>query len=592
MKKIFSLFLVAATAASSLLMTGCIEETTPEGSTVTEEMLTASTKATEAMLWGMPAKLYAYNEALGRSFHYDWGYGSIMHIRDVMTEEYAVANSSYDWYDQWENNYYLGENYAAQQLVWQTFYKQILPTNQMIDALADAELNDAQKGYLASAYAFRAFNYLDLARMFEFLPNDGTDAVNADGNDVTGITVPIVTNETTEEIARNNPRQTHYAMFDFIMSDLDKAEADIDKMSMSEKTVPSQGVVYALKARAYLWHASFKAEADANGGASFVPCDSTGSGYANAMSSTEAYQKAKEYAQKAIDLGVNTPLSQSEWLNKTAGFNEINTSSWMLGMSIPTEADCVQTGIINWTSWCSNEAKYGYAAAGPFVMIGKSIYDKINDSDFRKLSYKAPEDGALYNKSRENAIETSQFDNLPTYSSLKIRPADGNTTEYSVGSATCVPMMRIEEMYFIVAECDAQLGNPAQAKAEIESFMQTYRDPSYQCLYTSKDAVIEEIFLQKRIEFWGEGISYFDYKPVTRVYADTNFKTDAQFNTTTRPAWMNFCIVRSEISNNNALQGWNNPDPSDCYTSGVGAKSRAGRTNRPEFAQKLTFKKF
>ena len=55
---------------------------------------------------------------------------------------------------------------------------------------------------------------------------------------------------------------------------------------------------------------------------------------------------------------------------------------------------------------------------------------------------------------------------------------------------------------------------------------------------------------------------------------------------------MNFCIVRSEISNNNALQGWNNPDPSDCYTSGVGAKSRAGRTNRPEFAQKLTFKKF
>ena len=41
----------------------------------------------------------------------------------------------------------------------------------------------------------------------------------------------------------------------------------------------------------------------------------------------------------------------------------------------------------------------------------------------------------------------------------------------------------------------------------------------------------------------------------------------ARFNTTTRPAWMNFCIVRSEGNNNTALVGFENPDPSDVYSS-------------------------
>ena len=33
----------------------------------------------------------------------------------------------------------------------------------------------------------------------------------------------------------------------------------------------------------------------------------------------------------------------------------------------------------------SNEAFYGYASAGPYVMIDKSMYDRISNNDFRKL---------------------------------------------------------------------------------------------------------------------------------------------------------------------------------------------------------------
>ena len=46
-------------------------------------------------------------------------------------------------------------------------------------------------------------------------PTNNTSAVNIDGNDVTNLTVPIVTENTTEEEARNNPRATTSEMFDF-----------------------------------------------------------------------------------------------------------------------------------------------------------------------------------------------------------------------------------------------------------------------------------------------------------------------------------------------------------------------------------------
>ena len=41
---------------------------------------------------------------------------------------------------------------------------------------------------------------------------------------------------------------------------------------------------------------------------------------------------------------------------------------------------------------------------------------------------------------------------------------------------------------------------------------------------------------------------------------------DARFNTNGRPAWMNLCFPNSEEENNKGVNGFNNPDPSECYT--------------------------
>lgn len=530
MKTNITKILAGLCLSSSLVMTtGCIEETFPTNA-ATEDQLASSNMATSAMLWAIPAVLNQY-ATISSSQHYDWGYGSIIHIRDVMTEDMAVISSGYDWYSSWEENVSQGESYIYSQFIWNYYYQAVLTTNNLISTLDPETASDVQMGYLAAARAYRALFYLDMARMYEFLPNDKTTGVK-----VEGLTVPIVRETTTEEEARNNPRATREEMAAFILSDLDFAEQHIGNLTESSKTLPHLDVVYGLKARYYMW--------------------------------LEDYANAQQYARLAIDNSSVTPMSEDDCLNTSTGFNQID--KWMLGSQMVSEDNVVQTGILNWASWMCNETSFGYSSQEPYIMIGASLYDRISDTDFRKKEWVAPEGSAL--EGENEFLTSSSFgyfgDRLTEYASLKFRPADGNCDDYTVGAATAYPLMRVEEMYFIEAEAAAHQ-NDGQGQTLVNSFMSQYRDPAYNTTATG-DALVEEIVFQKRIELWGEGHTFFDVKrlnmSVTRGYEGTNFSDMTRFNTNGRPAWMNICIVQTEKNNNAALIGFENPDPSDAYT--------------------------
>ena len=532
MKTLYKSLIAAAVLTPTL--TGCIEEVFPTNG-VTEDQLAASSKATEALVYAMPAYFNHY-ATVSSDAAYDWGYGSMMHIRDVMTEDMAIVSSGYDWYTAWEFDRYLGDRYMYGQVIWNFYNQLVLTANNLISAIDEETASDQQLVYLGMGYAYRAHHYLDLARMYEFLENDVLAPVSPDGNPVLNLTVPILTDKTTEEEARNNPRAPREEMLAFILSDLAKAEQYLQGQPAG--LLPGISTVYGLYARAYMW--------------------------------VENYPQAAQYAAKAIAAqGPNKVMTQEEWLSTTSGFNE-PTSSWMLYAQQVKEDDVVQTGILNWTSWVSNETTYGYASAGPWVMIGASTYNRISDRDFRKLAFIAPEGSAL--SGREPVIDASYAaENFDAYYSLKFRPGSGNMSDYNVGSATAYPLMRIEEMYFIQAEATAH-SSAAEGKQLLEDFMKKFRYATYSCSASDQDGIIEEIVFQKRVELWGEGQSYFDIKrlnyPVTRYYSGTNFTATAQFNTTTRPAWMNFVIVQTEANNNEGVRGYNNPDPSNKYTAG------------------------
>jgi hypothetical protein len=121
-------------------------------------------------------------------------------------------------------------------------------------------------------------------------------------------------------------------------------------------------------------------------------------------------------------------------------------------------------------------------------------------------------------------------------------------------------------------EALAQTSVP-QAAALLESFMNTYRykDGSYKCEAADKESFIEEMMLQKRIEFWGEGILIYDYKRlaegITRGYEGTNHASVFCYNSEGRSPQWNIVITRAEFQANKGItESTNNPDPSGKLT--------------------------
>ena len=534
------LLLASAVTFGAVSLTGCIEETFPSSETATTEQVEQSATATEAMVSAIPAKSIS---VWATDMHSFFGLPAVMINRDMMTGDYCQNGSGlgYGWhFYYWARNKSMDENKLITQFVWNFHSGLLLSINNVISAVDPDNATEEQLGYRAAALAYRALVYLDLARMYEFLPNDKFTK-NSDGADVTNLTVPWVSEATTPEEASNNPRVPRAEMAAHILSDLDESLENIDKLTSTQgNTLPDKAVALGLKARLYMW--------------------------------LEDYPKAEEFARKAIDAASVSPYTEERGLSKTNGFN--TASDFMLCGQQTSESYSVTSGIINFASWVSNQTSFGYMgpATDLYICMDKSMYERISDTDWRKKMWMAPEGSKL--AGTEPTLTVSGEDvreYLPAYASIKFRPGEGNGDDYLTGASTAVPYMRVEEMYFIEAEAAAHQ-DAERGKELLTSFMTTYRDPSYVCRDEGEDAVVEEIVFQKRVELWGEGQTFFDIKrlnmSVTRGYEGTNWEDDlARLNTNGRPAWTNLVIVVNESNNNSALKGKNNPDPTDCYTA-------------------------
>jgi hypothetical protein len=402
-------------------------------------------------------------------------------------------------------------------------------------------LSSGEKYALGAAKAFRACFYLDMARQYEALAvTDDAAAGKYDISAVQELTVPLLTEATTEEMARNNPRLKRDKMFEWILKELDDAEMLLDGISV-KKTVPSKAVVYGLKARAYLWLGQF----DAN--------------YRNVKTGQEAYKEAAKYARLAITESGATIMSESEWLNPTSGFNSAN-NAWL--WYLPQTAEGI-SNLVNYIAWRSSEATWGYGGKFVFEGVTNNFYNRMSESDWRRKAFVGASPAAWYKQNGHltNYTEEDFIANVPAYANMKFHPANGNIVSYTIGNVTDVPLMRVEEMYLIEAEAVAHY-DEAAGKLLIEEFM-THRNPKYSANGVTN--LIDEIIFQKRVELWGEGIVFYDFKRlnmgIQNGYTGTNVPTDSRVNVSGRAPWWNFCIPESEVIQNTALEGQNNPNP-------------------------------
>ena len=362
-----------------------------------------------------------------------------------------------------------------------------------------------------------------LTSMYEPVENKYTDC-----SKVLGLTVPIVTEKTTEAEAKDNPRAKHDDMIKFILGDLDLAEQYLAGFTPANKMAPSLAVVYGIRAKVLMLDAK--------------------------------YAQAAEYARKAIEASGCTPLTQEQWENPTTGFNTVN-DAWMWYDSYSAEN---MGNLCNFTGWIAAESDWGYASL-TVPGIDKALYDRIPATDWRKHSWVDPAKKDYYDY--KTVRDNDWFDELPDYTSLKFRCRNGDFETYSVGGACDFPLMRVEEMYYIEAEAKAH-DNLADGVEALVNFVKTYRDKEYSFSASTFEEFADEYVFQKKVEFWGEGISFHDNKRLkTGVYQDYEGSnapgTNFLFNCDGIKPNMNFPIPEVEIQNNPALKDWNNPDPTD-----------------------------
>ena len=299
-----------------------------------------------------------------------------------------------------------------------------------------------------------------------------------------------------ERSLEGKPRSSIGEVYDQIVTDLELAVELLEGYSRSTKQAIDQSVAQGWLAAVYLERGDWTKAA------------------------TMAAAARSGYSLMSIDA----------WLGE--GFADIGNGEWMWGADIDSESSTV---FASFFSHMDNTSP-GYAGAlGVYKLIDADLYSQIPDSDLRKTAWVHPVDG------------NPDFPVLPAYANTKFRDASFFEADYVY--------MRAAEMYLIEAEARARMGDASAADVLFE--LVSNRDPGYVKTSSTGDALVEEIYLQRRIELWGEGYSWFDLKrlkkPLVRDYDGTNHAAFGLINEDAEGNKFRFQIPEDEINANDAI---------------------------------------
>lgn len=209
---------------------------------------------------------------------------------------------------------------------------------------------------------------------------------------------------------------------------------------------------------------------------------------ARAYLSAGEWEAAAQYARMARK---GYAIMSAEEAGKD-GYNDINNVEWMWGFDTNSE----NTRMV--ASFQSHMSTFdpGYAgAAGAYKVIDKKLFSQMAEDDTRRNLY------------------ITDHKNYPFGTNNKFKSTPAWLSDN--------PYMRVSEMILIEAEALAHQQKNVEAAAVLKELM-SKRVPSWS--QTTVD--VEDVFLQKRLELWGEGVIFYDYlrlkKGINRNYPGTN----------------------------------------------------------------------
>lgn len=465
-------YIFASLLVSSLAFASCEDmDTLPEGNIVTpgqkDEIGKQDPSKIEARVNAIFAQFnqFAPNAgALGAERHNDIGYPSVMLFTDTNGNDVISDDNGYNWTGNSLDYADRSQTSLECQMVWNDMYSIVYASNNVISGVDRATTNATEKFYLAQGLSVRAFSYWVMAQLYQF---------NYKGNESKPC-VPLITEENMEEAGKSGaPRATVQAIYTQINADLTEAidllvQAKEAKVGRKDRRYISLAVAYGLSARVQL--------------------------------TMHEYATAATAADNAIQAAGNEGIAPTS-IAATAKPGLWNSAepNWMWGIIVSETDRVVTSGIVNWPSHMGS-LSYGYANFSGGRQINKVLYDKIPDTDARKGWWLGSDLKSDNLSPAQQATMTGY--GYAAYTQAKFAPYN-NTLKNSV-NANDIPLMRIEEMYLIKAEAEAMSGK--DGKKTLVKFMTDYRNKDY----TFSGDVQEEVFLQRRIEFWGEGLNWFD----------------------------------------------------------------------------------
>ncbi len=427
----------------------------------------------------------------GTTGHDDFGHKGYDIYSDFLSGDLALSISTYGWYRS-ITEFQTTQDFTYQDnyQVWRFYYRIIRSANSVIDALGGNDFtpeSEANKHMMGQALAMRAFGYFYLAQYFQ------------NGYVPTEEILPIY----TDPIQPNQPKSTALEVYDLIIKDLTDAITLLETYNRPTKTEVNKYVAKGLLAYTY-----------------------------GAMGN---FALAKPLAADIITNGGFTLTSRDEsaWDfegDPVGGFNNINNSpGWMWGVDITTDNG------LNLVSWWGQMDRYTYSYqwAGDRKVIDKGLFDAIPATDVRKKQF--------YN------VSTSSYYLAPMYKFYDPNRVTGGqrtvTTDYMY--------MRVAEFYLLHAEAAAQSSDEPGARTSLKFLLnQRLDDASYVDGLTGQ-ALLNEIYLQTRIELWAEGKSYLAMKRFkATIVRGTNHLSNVGVAIPYNDTRLTFKIPQSEIQNN------------------------------------------
>ncbi|AKD03089.1 RagB/SusD family nutrient uptake outer membrane protein [Pontibacter korlensis] len=446
---------VAAILGATLSLTACEKdylEVVPSNA-VSYDQAYSTKSGMEAALTGIIRLMRQAPVNQGSVSHDSYGVPSLMMTFDVMGQDIMANTNWYVYQYELDNK---ASIYRGTRIIWGHSYNLITNANNIIaNAKNLPDATEAEKAsFVGEAKVIRAFAYFNLARVYQ----------HTYLKDKNALAVPLMLDPATPQ-TEGKERATLEQVFTQILADLNDAEQNLTGSRPSKSRI-NKNVAQGMLARVYL--------------------------------EMGEWAKAAEFAAKARE---GYPLMSATQYK--AGFNNYSNPEWIWGL--PQSADQNNAyasfySFIDGRYTVNENGSREYARRGYNNLRANDEFVELFDENDARREFQEDESAFTTNSEGEKIWNHDRF-TITKFKDL-------------VDLGGHIVLMRSAEMLLIEAEAKAQLGDFVGAQELLLELRQNRYTDAAVVLPTlnAGNALLEEIYVERRKELYGEGFGLFDIK--------------------------------------------------------------------------------